>query len=274
MTTTTADVEFGSLLRERRNERRYSQLQLAAAAGVSQRHLSFLETGRSRPSREMVIHLATILDLPLRDHNRMLLAAGYAPVYPETALEEPALDRVRSALEFILDAHEPFPAIVVDRRWDVVMSNDAASRLTATIIDPATAPVGAGVNLARLTFHPDGLRRVTANWEEVAGALLERLTREVAARPGDAVLRALADEMETYPGVEALASAARSPSGDDLLLPIHYRTDSIDVRLVSTIATLGSPYDVTLEELHLESFYPADADSEAVLRAMARVTAP
>ena len=262
-------VPFGAILRDRRRARRYSQLQLAGLADVSQRHISFLETGRSHPSREMVVHLANVLDLPLRDRNILLTAAGFAPAYRETGLDEPAMDQVRHVLEFVLAAHEPFPTLVIDRRWDVVMSNDAASRLTAAIIDPATAPIDRGVNIARLTFHPDGLRTVMVGWDEVAASVLERLEREVVDRPGDRELGVLFEEMLTYPGVARLRRPPRLPSGDDLLLPVHYRSDDIEVRLLTTIATIGAPYDITLEELRLETFYPADSESEQVLRSLA-----
>lgn len=260
---------FGVELRERRTVRRYSQLALANAAGVSQRHLSFLETGRAKPSREMVVHLGVVLDLPLRDLNDLLLAGGFAPAYSETELSEPAMDQVRHVLEFILGAHEPYPALVIDRRWDVVMANPAATRLTSILIDPTTAPTSDGINIARLTFHPAGLRRVTANWPEAAGSVLVRLEREVVERPADTELRVLLEEVLLYPDVAELRGPPRIPTGDDLLLPVHYRVDEFEVRLMSTIATIGAPYDVTLEELRLETFYPADKESEATLRSLA-----
>jgi transcriptional regulator with XRE-family HTH domain len=267
-----ASADFGTALRDRRTTRRYSQLALATAAGVSQRHLSFLETGRARPSREMVVHLAIVLDLPLRDRNQLLLAAGFAPAYPETHLDEPSMDQVRHVLEFILEAHNPYPALVMDRRWDVVMSNAAAVRLTTNLIDPETAPVQDGLNIARLALHPDGLRRVTANWRQVATSLLARLQREVIDRPGDGVLLALLDEVLAYPDVEELRQAPQLPTGDDLLIPVHYSTPDFEVRLMSTISTVGAPYDVTLEELRLETFYAADPESELTLQRLADVT--
>ena len=262
----TRPTPFGAELKRWRTHRRFSQLQLATVAHVSQRHLSYLETGRTKPSREMVIHLATTLEVPLRSQNDLLVAAGYAPVYPETPLGEPALDQVRRVIDFLLSAHEPYPAIVVDRRWDIVASNTAATQLVARLINPATAPVGERVNLARLTFHPDGLRSVTVNWDTTAGAVLLRLERELADRAGDAALAALFDEMLGYPGVAELRRGPAIPVGDDLLIPIHYRTGNFEARLFSTVATIGAAYDVTLEELRLETFFPVDAASDEALR--------
>ncbi|MFQ5555882.1 MAG: helix-turn-helix domain-containing protein [Acidimicrobiia bacterium] len=263
-----ASNSFGPELRDWRQRRRLSQLHLAAEAGVSQRHLSFLETGRSRPSREMVLHLATVLDVPLRERNTLLTSAGFAPVYSETALDEPAMGQVRHVLEFLLEAHEPFPAIVVDRRWDVVMSNEAAVRLTVALVDPEGFPVGAGVNMMRLALHPDGVRRFTVNWPEVATTVMDRLRREAAERPHDDVLRAMVTEAESYPDVADLPRKI-SATGDDLLVPIHYKTEAFEARVFGTIATLGAAYDVTVEELRMETFFPADAESEAVLRSLA-----
>lgn len=245
-----------------------SQLALAAEAAVSQRHLSFLETGRAKPSREMVTHLAAMLELPLRARNDMLLAAGFAPAFPETELDAPAMDQVRHVLQFLLEAHEPFPAIVVDRRWNSVMANNAAGRFMTGFADIDTA-ADIGPNLARLTFHPSGLRSTIVNWEEAAAMLLQRLEREVADRAGDSDLAALLDEILGYPGVAELQRTPELPSGSDLLIPVHYRSGTTNVRLFSTIATIGAAYDVTLEELRLETFFPADPDSEAVLRSMA-----
>ena len=269
MTTRHRPTTFGESLRFWRTSRRLSQLTLAADADVSQRHLSFLETGRAKPSREMVIHLGATLDLPLRARNEMLLAAGFAPAFPETRLDEPAMDQVRHVLEFLLQAHEPFPAIVVDRRWNSVMANEASARFIMQFVDVAEAATATGPNLAKLTFHPSGLRRSMVNWEETATMLLQRLEREVADRASDAELAALLDEILEYPGVAELQQPPELPKGSDLLIPIHYRTDDIEVRMFSTIATIGSAYDVTLEELRLETFFPADPDSEAALRRLA-----
>ncbi len=260
---------FGMHLKHWRTARRFSQLALAAEADVSQRHLSFIETGKAKPSREMVIHLATVLDLPLRTRNELLVAAGFAPAYTETGLDEPAMDQVRHVLEFLLRAHEPNPAIVVDRRWNVVSSNTGATRLLAALVAPATVPVADGLNLARLAFHPSGLRRVTVNWDATAATLLERLEREAADRAGDEALRGILAEILEYPGVAELRREPRLPSGGDLLVPIHYRSGELELRLFSTFSTIGAPYDVTLEELRIETFFPIDAASEAALRSLA-----
>ena len=266
MPTRTRD--FGSELRNWRTTRRFSQLELAVESGVSQRHLSFLETGRAAPSREMVIHLSVVLGVPLQQRNQLLLAAGFAPVYQQTDLSAPAMRQVTDTLEFILNAHAPNPAIVIDRRWDVVMSNSAAGRLTAALIDPATAPVDRGVNIARLAFHPAGLRKHTIDWERTAAEMLTRLEREVGDRPGDEDLAALVEEVLSYPGVAELHRRSALPTQDDLLLPVHYRSGDLDLRLFSTISTIGAPYDITLEELRLETFFPADQASAGALRAL------
>lgn len=263
--TMAAATTFGEQLRHWRAIRRFSQMALSAEAEVSQRHLSYIETGRARPSREMVVHLATVLDLPLRTRNELLVAAGYAPLYPETRLDEPAMDDVRHVLDFILTAHEPNPALVADRRWNVVASNAAATRLLRALVDPAGLPATEGPNLARLTFHPHGLRTATVNWEVTAATLLERLEREVADRAGDTALAALLDEVLTYPDVGAVRHRPRLPTGSDLLVPIHYRTPDVELKLFSTFATMGAPYDVTLEELRIETFFPADAASRTEL---------
>ncbi len=263
---------YGSALRAWRTHRRFSQLQLATEAEVSQRHVSFLETGRARPSREMVIHLAIVLDVPLRERNAMLTAAGYAPIYTETAFDAPAMAQVRHVLDFLLGAHEPFPAFVVDRRWNVVRANDAARRLTATLIDPEAMPSGRELNVMRLSLHPEGMRRFTVNWVEAATLIMDRLRREAAERPTDAALQALVTEAESYEGVAELPRRI-APTGSDLLLPVHYRVGDVELRMFGTIATLGASYDVTVEELRFETFFPADEQSEAVLRSMADTAA-
>ncbi len=259
-------TNYGSALKTWRSTRRLSQLELATVADVSQRHVSFLETGRAKPSREMVIHLAIALDVPLRERNTMLAAAGYAPEYSETPLSEPALEQVRGVLERIITSHEPFPAIVVDRGWNVVMANGAAMRFTASMVDPGASLIAEGVNALRVIFHPEGVRSYIVNWEEVAGIALRRLDHEIAARPGDQVLRALWDDVMTYPGVADLRFRPQRPSASDLLIPIHYRIGGNDLKLFSTIATIGEAHDITLEELRLETFLAADGESEQLLR--------
>lgn len=257
---------FGTALKTWRKLRRMSQLELATITEVSQRHLSFLETGRSRPSREMVIHLALALDVPLRQQNELLATAGYVGEYPETGLNEPALDQVRHVLELVLQSHEPFPAIVVDRGWDVVLANQAATRLTATLVNPMGSAISGGINALKLILHPDGVRRHVVNWGQVAGAALRRLEREIASRPTDEVLLSLHNEVMSYPGVAALGSTPAEAQPGDLLVPFHYRVGAHDLRLFSTIATLGEAHDVTLAELRLETFFAADAASETLLR--------
>jgi hypothetical protein len=213
----------------------------------------------------MVIHLATVLDVPLRDRNRWLASAGFAAIYPERGLDEPAMEQIRHVLELILAAHEPFPAYVIDRAWNLVLSNQAASDLVSRVVDPANAGVFGG-NLLRLSLHPDGLRRHLVNWEEAAVALLDRLEREMLERLADPALQDLLDEVRNYPGVADLPPLPAVPSDAGLLIPLHLRIDDSDLKLFTTIATIGAPYDVTLEELRLETLFPVDADGEALLR--------
>lgn len=258
--------DFGHVLRDWRSRRSRSQLALASEAGVSQRHISFLETGRSNPSREMVIHLGVVLDVPLRDRNAMLVSAGFAPVYAERSIDDPDLADIRHALETMLRAHEPFPAYVIDRHWNLSLANDAAGRLIATL--PPSAQLHAG-NILRLTMHPDGLRQVTANWEEAAAAVIRRLHREVVENPGDTALADLLDEAMAYPGAPSARQLAEVPSAHDLLIPLTLEQQGVRLSFFTTIATLATPVDITLQELRLETLLPADADTEAALRALA-----
>ncbi len=262
--TTAYAARFGDLLRSRRRAARLSQLDLAVAAGVSQRHISFLETGRSLPSREMVVHLAVALDVPLRERNVWLTAAGYAPLYPERSLDEPSMGHLRHVLERLLDAHRPFPAYVVDRRWNIVLANTAAGRLTALLVDPAGADFAQG-NIARLTLHPEGLRPHIANWRQVASVLVQRLEREAAHRPGDDEMAALLDEVRSYPEVADL-DQPELPTAVLLAVPLHLRHPEFELELLTTITTFGAAWDVTLEELRLETLLPADPASEDTLR--------
>ncbi|NNE96362.1 MAG: helix-turn-helix transcriptional regulator [Acidimicrobiales bacterium] len=262
----TAVQTFGSTLRWWRTNRRYSQLQLAIEAEVSSRHISFLETGRAKPSREMVVHLAIALDLSLRDRNALLDAAGYAPVYPHSALDAPEMDDVRRVLGQILAAHSPNPAVVVDRRGELIDANTAAFALIGATVAPDSAALTPSVNINRLALHPEGIKPRTADWELGAANVLQRLEREQAHRPADEQLEALLAEMLSYPGVEELRRHAALPTGADLLVPLEVNTfDGATIRLVSTVATIGAPYDVTLDELRLETFFPSDNATRDVL---------
>ena len=241
-----------------------SQLELAGAAEVSQRHLSFLETGRSKPSPEMVVHLGRALDLPLRDQNLLLDAAGFAPAFAERGLDDPDLDQVRHVLDTLVAAHGHYPAYVIDRGWDLVLANPIAGLLT-TLVDPSLPPE-VTTNVMRLTMHPDGLRTIIVNWEQSAASLLHRLERELTHSPHNDRLRDLLDEVMAYPGAAELPSRGTLPDGRDLVLPIEIELDGQRLRFFTTITTIGAPFDITLEELRLETLLPADPETDDFLR--------
>ena len=259
---TTATV--GSLLKEWRGRRRRSQMDLALDAGVSPRHLSFVETGRARPSPELVLALADHLEVPLRDRNTLLLAAGYAPRFHETALSDPAMDAVRRSLALVLDRHDPYPGVVLDRRWDVVMANGAAGRLVALLPPSLQEPV----NMFRASLHPDGFAAVTRNFAEW-GSYLVRQLRRLVVLTGDDDLRALEDEVRGYPGVQALVGHPDWSDWSDppVLVRCELTLGDADLALFTTLTTFGTPRDITLDELAIELFYPADDATEALLRA-------
>ena len=250
----------GDLLREWRQRRRLSQLDLACEAEISTRHLSFLETGRSRPSREMVLHLAEQLDIPLRDRNVLLQAAGFAPVFPERPLDDPALHAARLAIDQVIAGHEPYPAVAVDRHWTLIAANDATRRLLmgvdATLLRPP-------VNVLRLALHPQGLAPRTANLGEWRAHLLARLRRQIEVS-GDPVLGRLLRELSEYPAPKD----AHDGVGDSAAVVVPFRliTDSGVLAFFSTITVFGTPVDITLSELALEAFYPADAATAEALR--------
>jgi transcriptional regulator with XRE-family HTH domain len=260
----------GSLLRQWRGVRRMSQLGLAVAAGVSPRHLSFVETGRAEPSREMVLTLARALDVPLRERNTMLIAAGYAPSYRETGLDDPQMAEMRRALELLLRQHEPFFAVALDRRWDVVMCNAAYGRLLETLggsslrLEPYRVQPAPRLNALRLLFGP--FRPAIANWDEVARAALERAQRETTADRDPARRRAIEECLAIAPSEWR---APRIEQAASLALTVDIRTGERRVRLFGTIATLGTPLDITLQELRVESFHPADETSERLARGLA-----
>ena len=258
---TTARV--GSLLRDWRAARRMSQLDLALAADMSTRHLSYVETGKAQPSREAVIRLADALEMSLRERNALLLAAGYAPQYPETALGTPALARMQRAIDFILGQQEPYPAFLINRHWDVLKANRAAERVNAFVLGGRRSRHD---NVIRQFFDPDDLRAAVGNWEEVAGDLIRHLHDHVAATPTDTAARALLDEALAYPGVPArwrLRDLSQAPSP---LLTTVLRRDGAELRFFSTITTFATPRDVTLDELHIECCFPMDEATAALCR--------
>jgi len=249
----------GDLLRDWRQRRRLSQLDLALEAGVSTRHLSFVETGRAKPSPEMVLHLADELEVPLRERNRLLLAAGYAPVYEERALDEPEMQPVHDAIQLVLDGHEPYPAITVDRGWALVAHNRAAGLLMAGLPEDLLAPP---LNVLRASLHPEGMAPRIANLAQWKAHILERLGRQVQLT-GDPALRTLYDELDSYP----------APPGDpgptsDVAVPLRLRTPDGELRFISTVTTFGTPADITVEELSIESFFPADRATAEYLRSV------
>lgn len=265
---------FGGLLRRWREARRMSQLDLGMEAEVSPRHISFIETGRSQPSREMVLLLSGVLDVPLRERNALLHAAGFAPLYRETDLGNPHMSQARQALQLILRQQEPFSAIVFDRLWNMVMVNAAMVRLHRFLFGAETAPPPLAVlpeprpNLLRMLFDPAGWRPCINNWETVARTSLARLHRQ-ALWDQDEMSRRLLRDLLAYPGVPA---RWREPDFDlpqTMLLPVEIRLGDHILRLFSTVSTLGSPQDVTLQELHIETFHPVDEETESLLRAFA-----
>lgn len=258
--------DVGELLRWWRKRRGFSQMRLAHAAGVSPRHMSFVETGRSRPGRDVLVRVAEALDLPFRERNALLESAGYARMFQESRLDEGEMERLRMILEMVLDRYEPYGAVVVDAEWRVLMANRAHRRISAHLLEDAPAEEdGPDVNLLVELFRPGGFRESLVNWAEVAHHLLERLRRQVAENPTRRGIRALLERLESYelpPEPDA-----RSPSLP--VLPLHFARGDVELRLVSLITTFGAPQDVGVQELRLEAFLPADADSEALLRALA-----
>jgi transcriptional regulator with XRE-family HTH domain len=237
-----------------------SQLRLASEAAVSARHLSFIETGRARPSREMVLHLADRLELPLRERNALLLAAGYAPAFGERPLESDDMAPVREALERFLAAHEPYPAIVVDRHWNLVLANDALAFLIDGVAPELLEPPA---NALRATLHPQGMAPRILNLAEWSAHLVHRLRREIALT-GDEVLTALLAEVLAYPGVRAEPPGETLAAGE-IVLPLQLEHGNRRLSFFGTVTTFGTPADVTLSELAVEAFYPADPGTAAAL---------
>jgi transcriptional regulator with XRE-family HTH domain len=254
---TTAAVRVGPLLRDWRRRRRLSQLDLALEAGVSARHLSFVETGRSRPSAGMVLNLADRLDVPLRERNRLLLAAGHAPVFEQHALDDPAMAPVRDALELILAGHEPYPALVVDGAWEMLAANRAVALLTAGVAPELLEPP---LNVLRVSLHPEGVAPRITNLGEWRAHVFERLKRQIALS-GDAALETLLAELRAYPGPEAPANPSH-----DIAVPLRLASPEGELGFISTVSTFGTAVEVTVSELSIESFFPADERTAEVVR--------
>jgi transcriptional regulator with XRE-family HTH domain len=262
MTVTASRPPVGAMLREWRHRRRLSQLDLALEAGVSSRHLSFVETGRSRPSADLVLHLAERLDVPLRDRNQLLLAAGYAPAFAQRDLDAPELGPVRDAIDQVLRAHEPYPALVVDRHWGLVAANRALAALVEGVDAQLLEPP---VNVLRLSLHPAGLAPRIVNLRQWRAHLLERLAAEALAS-GDPALAVLHDELASYPGGES--DDGLDPAFADIAVPLRLRHRGSELAFISTKTSFGTAVDVTVAELSIESFFPADAETAEAMRSL------
>jgi transcriptional regulator with XRE-family HTH domain len=270
--TSAAPGGFGSLLRQWRSARRMSQQQLAVESEVSTRHISYVENGRSSPSRQMVLILASALDLPLRERNALLSAAGFAPVYRESDLSGPEMLPVRRAFDAILAHHEPYPAIVLTRTWDIVSMNKAFGRLFAFFIVPPFDPI-VGQNVMHSLFHPGGVRPYVANWEEVATFLIDRLYRESIVELETSESRRLLEALLAYPGVPSRLHEVDLAKAPRVCVTVDLEKDDTKLVLFSTLTTLGTPLDVTAQELRIESYFPADEATADWLRKSAASTA-
>jgi transcriptional regulator with XRE-family HTH domain len=251
---------IGPILRDWRQRRRLSQMDLALEAGISTRHLSFVETGRSKPSAEMVLHLAEQLEVPLRDRNALLLAAGYAPRYGARSLDDPEMAHIRDALGRVLDGHEPFPALAVDRYWNLVASNAALGVLLEGVADELLLPPA---NSLRIALHPDGMRSRVLNFPAWRADLLHRLERAVAGT-ADPQLLELQREILSYPGPPAPEQEA---PGREVMFGLKLAApgDGRELSFFSTITTFGTPLDITVSEIAIEAFFPADEETAAAL---------
>ena len=268
-TRQAAATPFGDLLRQWRMRRRLSQLDLAMEAGVSSRHLSFVETGRAQPSREMVLLLSRALDVPLRDRNALLTAAGYAAIYRESGFDAPAMAQARRALDFILRQQEPYPALVLDRHWNVLRVNDGSARFQARFLDAKAVAALGPPNAMRLMFHRDALRPHIVNWEATAASMIQWLHRDVVSGFGGATAGALLEELLAYPDVPRQWRTLDVEASTAPFLPIEFRTDGLTLRYFTTLTSLGTPHDITLQELRIEAFFPADEATEQATRQLA-----
>jgi len=260
----TMTLPIGDHLRQWRQRRRMSQLDLACEAEISTRHLSFLETGRSTPSREMILHLCEQLDIPVRERNILLVAAGYAPIFVERALDDPELAAARAAIDQVLEGHKPYPAFAVDRRWNMIASNGALPQIYEGVAESLMA---APINVLRLALHPEGLAPRTVNLAEWRGHLLARLRQQIDLT-ADRVLMDLAKELEAYPAPRFGAARTAAAHTAGVVVPFRLRVGEDVLSFFSTVMMFGTPIDITLSELAVESFFPADVETAAVVRRM------
>jgi transcriptional regulator with XRE-family HTH domain len=261
---------FGAQLRSWRLARRVSQESLAARAGVSSRHLSFVENGRSQPSREVVLALAGALDVPLRERNTLLTAAGFAAAYRASPLDGAELVHLRRAIDHVLAQQEPYGAVVVDGHWNVLRMNQGALRLFQHFAPASAEGAAAAQNLVLGVMHADVMQRYLVNWAEVASELVARLHREIAARPADVELQKLLARVLAQPNVPAEWRVPSPGRAGAPFVTVHLRSPTLEVRLFTMLTSIGTPLDVTAEEIHIESYFPADDATEAVLRGLAR----
>ncbi len=258
----TQERTFGNLLKHHRKQRNFSQLDLALASDVSQRHISFLESGRANPSQEMILQLATVLDIPLKEQNVMLSAAGFAPIYSERDLSSPEFEPIRKALDFILLSQTRSPMLIMDRYWNLIQSNPVSQRLMNWLINSDDLYnrfyVDGKINLMRLMFHPQGLKPFVTNWEETASHLIKRVYREAIANDKSQQPRQLYQEFMTYPDVPQLWKLSNSHTWQMPLLTVNFFKDGLNLNFFTAIATLGTPQDIMLQELRIETLFPAD----------------
>jgi transcriptional regulator with XRE-family HTH domain len=261
---TTPKVYFGVLLRQWRAVRGISQLTLALDANISTRHLSCVETGRAQPSREMVLRLAEALEIPLRERNTLLLAASYAPLYRQTSLDASEMEAARQAVDLLLRQQEPFPGIVIDRYWNTLRMNSGMRHFLGRF------PICDSVNPhngVRFVFHPKGLRPFVENWESVAARIIQRVHYAVVANPSDETMKCFLEELLSYPAVPSRWRVLDLDDSPPPFLTINYRWNNCTLRLFSTLTTFGTPQDVALQEMRIESFFPADEATRAALTA-------
>jgi transcriptional regulator with XRE-family HTH domain len=258
--TASRETPVGELIRTWRQRRSLTQLELSGMSAISTRHLSFVETGRSTPSREMILHLAEQLDVPLTERNGLLLAAGYAPLYRERALEDDDMEPIRAALDRFLRAHEPYPALVVDSCWDIVSVNDALGLLTDGVDPRLLEPPANGL---RIALHPDGMAPYTVNFAEWSSHILHGLRRR-AVTSADERLVELYEELAAYPGVSVDPPPVGGIAGE-VAMPLRLRRDGRELSFLSTVARFGTATDITLASLSIEAFYPANAQTANAL---------